>query len=74
MPKRSVKLHGHTTSVSLEDEFWRELKRMAAESGTPLALLIQRIDAERGETNLSAALRLTVLADLRSKLDAGRTA
>ncbi len=70
--KRSVKLHGHTTSVSLEDEFWAELKRIAAETGVPLAHLIERIDADRGGTNLSAALRLTVLADLRSKLAASR--
>ena len=69
MRKRSVKLHGHTTSVSLEDEFWAELKRMAAEGGMPLAHLIERIDAKRGGTNLSAALRLTVLADLRAKLE-----
>ena len=28
--KRSVMLQGHATSVSLEDEYWAELKRMAA--------------------------------------------
>ena len=71
MRKRSVTLKGHTTSVSLEDEFWSELKRMAVEIGTPLAQLIERIDAERSGANLSAALRLAVLADLKSKLRAG---
>ena len=69
MRKRSVTLQGHTTSVSLEDEFWSELKRMAAEAGTSLGRLIEKIDAERGVENLSAALRLAVLAELKAKLE-----
>jgi predicted DNA-binding ribbon-helix-helix protein len=68
--KRSVKLNGHPTSVSLEDEYWRELKRMAEEAGTSLAELIERLDATRTSDNLSSALRLAVLADL--KAGAGR--
>jgi predicted DNA-binding ribbon-helix-helix protein len=66
--KRSVSLHSHATSVSLEDEFWAELKRMAEEAGAPLGPLIARIDQERGASNLSSALRLAVLADLKKKL------
>ncbi|HEX2255803.1 MAG TPA: ribbon-helix-helix domain-containing protein [Afifellaceae bacterium] len=65
--KRSVMLHGHATSVSLEDEYWAELKRMAAEAGLSVAALIYRIDAERRSANLSSALRLAVLDDLRRK-------
>ena len=68
MRKRSVTLQGHTTSVSLEDEFWTELKRMAAEAALALGKLIERIDADRQDLNLSAALRLAVLADLKAKL------
>ena len=67
MKKRSVTLAGHPTSVSLEDEFWVELKRIAAEAGLPLAVLVARIDSSRGSANLSSALRLAVLADLRAK-------
>ena len=67
MRKRSVNLQGHATSVSLEDEYWAELKRMAAESGIPVAALIERIDAARQVANLSSALRLAVLADLKAK-------
>jgi predicted DNA-binding ribbon-helix-helix protein len=68
MRKRSVTLGGHPTSVSLEDEFWAELKRMAAESGTSIGKTIARIDSARGRKNLSSALRLAVLDDLKAKL------
>ena len=68
MRKRSVTLQGHTTSVSVEDEFWVELKRMAAERGMALGRLVEEVDGERRAANLSAALRLAVLADLKAKL------
>ena len=66
--KRSVRIHGHATSVSLEDEFWTELQEMAAEAGTPTAVLIAEIDRQRHGVNLSSALRLAVLSHLRSKI------
>jgi predicted DNA-binding ribbon-helix-helix protein len=72
--KRSLVLQGHATSVSLEDDFWAELRRMAEESGLSLGALIARIDAERGGANLSSALRLAVLADLRRKAAGGVSA
>jgi len=65
--KRSVKLKRHATSVSLEDEYWDELKRMADAASLSLAALIGRIDAERTSDNLSSALRLAVLADLKEQ-------
>ena len=65
--KRSVTLQAHATSVSLEDQYWEELKRMAGELGVPLSTLIERVDAARGTHNLSSALRLAVLADLKAK-------
>ena len=65
--KRSVMLKGHATSVSLEDEYWTELKRMADAEGIALAQLIERIDAARLSDNLSSALRLAVLADLKAR-------
>ncbi len=65
--KRSVKLNGHATSVSLEDEYWSELKRISDGLGVSLAELIVRIDAARAGENLSSALRLAVLADLKGR-------
>lgn len=64
-------LQGHATSVSLEDEFWAELKRMAREADMPVAGLVERIDAEARDASLSAALRLAVLADLKRRLASG---
>lgn len=62
--KRSVTVAGHRTSVSVEDAFWQELKRIAAARGTSLGALISGIDRDRAG-NLSSAIRLYVLDDLR---------
>ena len=70
LEKHSVSIRGHRTSYSLEPEFQRELEAIAQETGTSLAALIARIDAGRKpETNLSSALRLHVLAHLKSRVD-----
>lgn len=67
MKKRSVKIAGHSTSVSLEDEFWTELQSIAAAEDTSLNALIARIDEGRGPRNLSSALRLYVLKSVKSR-------
>jgi predicted DNA-binding ribbon-helix-helix protein len=59
--KRSCVIDGHKTSVSLEEPFWRELKKVAEEREISLGRLIEKIDARRGEDNLSSALRVFVL-------------
>ena len=64
--KRSLTLRGHRTSVSLEDEFWRALKKIALEKSQPINALTAEIDAERGgETGLASAIRLYVLRHYR---------
>lgn len=66
--KRSVTIRGHRTSFSLERAFMNEIERIAADRGLPLAALVGEIDEERAEdTNLSSALRLYVLADLKAR-------
>jgi predicted DNA-binding ribbon-helix-helix protein len=65
--KRSVAVAGHRTSISLEEPFWDELKRIAAERGLSLNGLIADIDARRARTNLSSAIRLEILADLKAQ-------
>ena len=65
--KYSVSIHGHRTSFSLEEAFFAELNRMARERDLPLAALVAEIDGSRErESNLSSALRLAVLADIRN--------
>lgn len=68
MMKRSVNIAGHGTSVSLEDQFWQELKRIAEHEGLSIAALIARIDQHRQTENLSSALRLAVLDDLKRQI------
>lgn len=64
--KRSVTIAGHATSISLEEPFWDELKRIAEADGLSLNGLIGRIDGERAG-NLSSALRVFVLERLRRR-------
>jgi predicted DNA-binding ribbon-helix-helix protein len=71
--KRSVILHAHKTSVSLEQPFWLELKSIAAERRMPLHRLIAEIDEKRQHGNLSSALRLFVLARYRPEAGEART-
>ena len=61
VPKRSIVLAGHKTSISLEDAFWRALKDIAGSRRMTLSDLISSIDHERKRGNLSSALRLFVL-------------
>ena len=72
--KRSVSIAGHRTSISLEEPFWEGLREIAEREKRSVQSLIGRIDAERGEQNLSSAIRVFVLNDLRSRLamDAGQ--
>jgi predicted DNA-binding ribbon-helix-helix protein len=62
--KRSIMIAGHRTSVSLEQAFWDQLKRLAAKDSISLAQLIITIDQERGRQNLSSAIRVHILAKL----------
>lgn len=69
--KRSINLHGHKTSVSLEEDFWSEIKTIAIQKQIRLAQLVEEIDRSRQNSNLSSALRLYVLGYLK---DAARAA
>jgi predicted DNA-binding ribbon-helix-helix protein len=62
--KRSVRIAGHPTSVSLEAAFWRGLCDIAAARGLSVNALLAAIDAGRSG-NLSSAIRLFVLDSAR---------
>lgn len=71
--KRSLTLNGHRTSVSLEDEFWRALRRIAEAEGRAINDLAAEIDADRGAaTGLATAIRLFVLSQLEAQAAAAR--
>jgi predicted DNA-binding ribbon-helix-helix protein len=59
--KRSLTIAGHRTSLSLEPEFWAELKSAAILEKKSLAALVGEIDAARGTRNLSSAIRVWIL-------------
>lgn len=64
--KRSLTLHGHPTSVSLEDEFWSAFREIAEARGMSFNALAAEIDDTRGvETGLATAIRLFVLRHYR---------
>ena len=66
LKKRSFTIARHRTSVALEDQFWTVLDAIADHEKVSLSALVARIDASRGEAPLASALRLHVLAALRS--------
>ncbi|MGB7287046.1 MAG: ribbon-helix-helix domain-containing protein [Salaquimonas sp.] len=67
MNKHSITINGHRTSYSLEEEFQQELELIAIKRSIPMARLITSIDTKRGDgTNLSSALRLFVLREIKS--------
>ena len=65
--KRSLTIAGHRTSLSLEPEFWAALKKFAGAERKSLAALVSQIDEQRGERNLSSAIRVWILQRLQTK-------
>ena len=70
--RRSVRIHGHSTSIRLEKAFWEVLEQIAKRDGISLATLIatvhdhcQQIDTR----NLASCLRVVCLRS--SGADAG---
>lgn len=59
--KHSLSLRGHRTSVSLEEAFWREFRRIAEARNMPLNALAAEIDEARGDIGLASAIRVYVL-------------
>lgn len=65
--KRSLTLHGHRTSVSLEEAFWTAFVQMARDEGLSINALAARIDRERGvSAGLASAIRVAILRHLQA--------
>ena len=66
--KRSVTIGNHRTSISIESEFWDELKLLSNHQNISLNKLILRIDNEKPKNygNLSSYIRVWVLQKLKS--------
>jgi predicted DNA-binding ribbon-helix-helix protein len=59
--KRSVVLSGRSTSITLENAFWRALKAIAKSHGLNISEMVSAIDSTRTHGNLSSAIRIFVL-------------
>jgi predicted DNA-binding ribbon-helix-helix protein len=68
--KRSVVIHGHKTSVSLEQPFWDAFRDLAEGERISTSALLRKVDAERHHANLSSAIRVFVLRRMREMIDA----
>lgn len=62
--KYSVKIMGHATSISLEEEFFAELKNLAKQQNSTLEKIITRLDTKEHK-NLSSAIRVFILQQLK---------
>ncbi len=69
--KRSLAIHGHKTSISLEPVFWDMLKDAAVREGVAMAQLVARIDGERIKADpapgLAGAIRVWLVAQSTGK-------
>lgn len=71
LEKHSLNIAGHRSSITLEPEFWLAFKELARRRGLAINNLATAIDANRdASTNLSSAIRLAVLEDMHSRLNA----
>lgn len=65
MKKISVSLSGHQTSVSIEQEFFDILEKIAENDKTSISAIINLIDKNRKpDSNLSSEIRLYLLRRL----------
>jgi predicted DNA-binding ribbon-helix-helix protein len=63
--KHSVVIGGHKTSVSLEQPFWNAVREMAGARAMTISDLLREIDQARRNANLSSAVRVFVLENVR---------
>ncbi len=67
--KRSLTLHGHRTSVSLEAAFWDAFRTIALERDIPINQLAAQIDdARAGDEGLASAIRVFILDRYRAAI------
>jgi len=70
MLKHSITVAGHYTTLSIEPQFLAALKEIATERGTSVAALVADVNADRGNANLSSAIRVFVLRYYQDRISA----
>ncbi|UTW54437.1 ribbon-helix-helix domain-containing protein [Kordiimonas sp. SCSIO 12610] len=66
LKKRSVTISGHRTSISIEQCFWRHLKRYADTDKISLNEIVRQIDEARSRS-LSGSIRAYVIQRLETE-------
>jgi predicted DNA-binding ribbon-helix-helix protein len=54
--------------VSLEEAFWKGLREIAQRRGMAVSELVETIDVNRIQSNLSSAIRLFVLGEYQGQI------
>lgn len=69
--KRSFKIRGHRTSLSLEQPFWDALRDIADRENVPLSKLVADVDTMRdaNTSGLSGAVRVFILQHYRNRAE-----
>ena len=71
--KKSVLIAGrHSTSISLEDEFFVALEEIANEKNISINAIITEIDSSRTVENLSSAVRIYILKYYQEQLSSAK--
>lgn len=66
MKKISVLIGGrHMTSITLEEEFYAALKEISQKKKKSINDLVTEIDATRQKSNLSSAIRVYILEEIK---------
>ncbi len=65
--KHSITINGHSTSITLETDFWLSLKDIATSQNRSVNALIAELDQAQPD-NLSSALRVYILNYYKEKL------
>ena len=68
LKKHSITIMGHQTSISLESEFWNELKIIAQKENKSLGTIITEIDEINSDDNLSSKIRVFILKKIKNLL------
>lgn len=63
---RNVTVSGRRTSLRMEPELWDALEEVARREGLILNQLCTRVDRRRGTANLTASLRVAIVAYFRA--------
>ena len=68
LEKHSITIMGHQTSISLEPEFWVELKTICEKENKSLGKIITEIDESSVNENLSSKIRVFILKKTKGLL------